>query len=248
MKHTFQSRIKAPLKSAAIGSMAALSIFSMFPMKTVQADARLNAATAAGTRVNSDPDSLLRFGLPFKNKEARDLQDSIELIKANLRVRRPQFAKLDSENVVKKLKANGEKMVKAMPENHRSKGLDSLTKMGELVEPIKNAIDAEISAGAGSVQEKDYLAAANRAQSALADELSTFEALFVPDDFKRKIPEEYADLPALQGRATVEMTLVKPDGSKYDVDGKLYDKVLYLNILPSPQHMQPSNPSTIGCA
>jgi len=32
------------------------------------ADARLNAPSAAGTRVNSDAESLLRYGLPIKNQ------------------------------------------------------------------------------------------------------------------------------------------------------------------------------------
>lgn len=47
----------------------------------------------------------------------------------------------------------------------------------------------------------------------------------VPKDFKRVIPDEYKSLPALQGRAEVEFVLKKPDGSQYDVDGKLYDSV-----------------------
>jgi hypothetical protein len=59
--------------------------------------------------------------------------------------------------------------------------------------------------------------------------------LLVPDDFKRTIPEEFKDLPALQGRAEVEMVIKKPDGSQYDVDGKLYDQVyiyIYIYIFP----------------
>jgi peptidylprolyl isomerase len=59
----------------------------------------------------------------------------------------------------------------------------------------------------------------------LSKELSNFEELMVPKDFKRSIPEEYKSLPALQGRAEIEMTMKKPDGSQYDVDGKLYDSV-----------------------
>lgn len=50
------------------------------------ADARLNAPTAAGTRVNRDAESLLRFGLPFESKEARALQDAVENVKNNLKV------------------------------------------------------------------------------------------------------------------------------------------------------------------
>ena len=59
----------------------------------------------------------------------------------------------------------------------------------------------------------------------MAKELSTFEELLVPDDFRRPIPSDYKGLPALQGRAEVEMVLKHADGSQYDVEGKLYDEV-----------------------
>lgn len=51
------------------------------------------------------------------------------------------------------------------------------------------------------------------------------EELAVPDDFARRIPDEYKLLPKLNRRATIEMVVKKPDGSQYDVDGVLFDKV-----------------------
>jgi hypothetical protein len=50
------------------------------------------------------------------------------------------------------------------------------------------------------VQEKAYLDASNVAQKVLSAELSTFEELMVPADFKRKIPAEYDALPRLTGK------------------------------------------------
>jgi len=49
------------------------------------ADARLNALTAAGTRVNRDPKSLLRYGLPLAQKdpvtkELREAQTSMRVL------------------------------------------------------------------------------------------------------------------------------------------------------------------------
>jgi hypothetical protein len=35
------------------------------------------------------------------------------------------------------------------------------------------------------------------------------------------VPSEYNDLPQLQGRATVEMLLKKPDGESFDIEGSL---------------------------
>lgn len=49
------------------------------------------------------------------------------------------------------------------------------------------------------MQEKAYLDASNVAQKVLSAELSTFEELMVPADFKRKIPAEYDSLPRLTG-------------------------------------------------
>lgn len=51
----------------------------------------------------------------------------------------------------------------------------------------------------GSVQEKAYLDASNVAQKQLSAELSNFEELMVPEDFKRTIPAEYNSLPRLSG-------------------------------------------------
>lgn len=189
------------------------------------ADSRLNAPTAAGTRVNSDPESLLRYGLPISNKEVRDIQGSIESCKMNLKTRRIPFAINDINNAKNLLEKYGDKIIKDMPSNHKQAGAESLARLKEKMVPLSEAMVSEGSAGSGSQQERGFLDAAFATQDALADELTVFEQLLVPDDFKRVIPDEYKGLPVLQGRATVEMTIKKPDGSQYDVDGKLYDKV-----------------------
>lgn len=49
------------------------------------------------------------------------------------------------------------------------------------------------------MQEKAYLDASNVAQKVLSAELSNFEELMIPADFKRKIPAEYDALPRLTG-------------------------------------------------
>ena len=49
------------------------------------------------------------------------------------------------------------------------------------------------------MQEKAFLDASNVAQKVLSAELSTFEELMIPADFKRKIPAEYDALPRLLG-------------------------------------------------
>jgi hypothetical protein len=116
-------------------------------------------------------------------------------------------------------------LLKVVPAEHLKAATESLARLKEDITPLKAAISTESGSGSGSVQQRDSLDAANAAQETLAKELTVFEELFVPDNFRRNIPEEYANLPALQGRAEVSFILKKPDGSNFDVEGKLYDKV-----------------------
>ena len=104
--------------------------------------------------------------------------------------------------------------------------MNSLALLKADIEPVEQAINAADAAGQGSEQQLNALEQAKKAQSVLSAELSKFEGLLVPDDFRRRIPEEFSNLPQLQGRATVEMVIKRPDGSPYDVDGKLYDQVV----------------------
>jgi len=216
--------------SATLAGLCLISAPGTGFMPPALADSRLNAPTAAGTRVNSDPASLLRYGLPLNNKDAvakeiREAQGSIESAKANLRTRRPSFAVTDLNNAQRILKSCGPKFLKAVPAENRGAAEASLERLLDNFGPVEAAIAGQTAAGSGSVQERASLDSAFELQDVLAKELSTFEETFVPKTFKRNIPEEYAGLPALQGRATVDMIIVKPDGSKYDVDGKLYDDV-----------------------
>jgi len=195
------------------------------------ADARLNAPTAAGTRVNSDAGSLLRYGLPFQNKDVRDVQASIESARMNLKTRRPGFAKADLDNAKKIMKTSKAKMLKAVPGENKVKAEAAFQKLSDAFDPLYDAINEQMAAGTGSIQERQGLDNAFEKQEALANQLSTFEDCFISTSFKRVIPEEYKDLPVLQGRATVEMVVVKPDGSKYDVDGVLYDQVTLTMVI-----------------
>jgi hypothetical protein len=38
------------------------------------------------------------------------------------------------------------------------------------------------------------------------------------------VPDIYSDLPQLKGRATVEMTIKRPGGEKFNIEGRLFDE------------------------
>lgn len=212
-------------QSKAVGAIFTVASIFSFDSLPAHADRPLNAPSAAGTRVNSDPESLLRYGLPIKNKEIRDVQGSIETIKINIKTRRINFAVNDANNVINGLTKYSDKIMKDVPDNHKEAASKLYEKMKADVDPLKEALVTELAAGAGSVQERKAADAAFAAQKILSKDLSSFEELMVPDTYKRTIPEEYAGLPVLNKRACVEMIFKKPDGSQYDIDGTLYDEV-----------------------
>jgi len=184
-----------------------------------------SGSSAAGTRVNSDPESLLRYGLPINSKEVRDIQGSVESAKSNLKTRRLNFAKGDVNNAKTQLVSNKDKLFKQIPASRKEAAEATYAKMLADIPPLEAALNEETSSGSGSLQERAALDKANALQSVLSRDLSTFEELMVPESFKREIPAEYAGLPALQGRAEVSMILTRPDGTKFNVDGKNYDEV-----------------------
>ena len=220
-----QSILSNFAKKTLLPSLVSISLLVQGGPLPALADKPLNAPTAIGTRVNSDAESLLRYGLPINNKEIRDVQGSVESIKSNLKTRRINFAQNDVNNVKKGLLNNKEKILKGVPSNHMVDAQASYGRMIADLEPLLTAIEVETSSGSGSVQQRASLDNANRYQDVLAKELSVFEQLMVPDNFKRTIPEEYSSLPALQDRAEVLMTIKKADGSQYEINGELYNDV-----------------------
>jgi hypothetical protein len=169
------------------------------PVMPAAAYDRLNAATAAGTRVNSDAESLLRYGLPIPNdKEIRDVQANLEQCKMNLKTRRVEFAKQDIKNVRQLLAQNENKILKTVSPKNQDKAVAALEKLKADLDPLQAVLEKETSTGSGSVQERTALDAAFVAQRVAANDLTEVEVLLVPDGFKREIPEEYAGLPALQ--------------------------------------------------
>lgn len=219
-KHDEGASIKQLLSAAVLS--AGLSVLCP---GAAFADRPLNAPTAIGTRVNSDAESLLRYGLPINSKEIRDVQGSIESIKANLKTRRIIFAQGDANNAKTMLASKREKILAQIPQSRRAAGEAQIAKLQEDLIPLTNSIQLESSSGAGSVQERGALDASFKLQDNLAKDLTVLEELMVPENFVREIPSEYANLPALQGRADVEMVFNRPSGEKFNVDGRNYDSI-----------------------
>ena len=228
----FKSNLSRFITTAVITTTLGNTFMIPNFVQPVLADARLNAPTAAGTRVNSDPESLLRYGLPIANdKELREIQENIEAAKVDLKTRRIIFAKNDISNAKSLLTKYTDKILKAAPANHKDQVKASIERMNNDFPIYEKAVGAESNAGSGSLQERKGLDDSFAAQTVLSQELTTLEELMVPDNYKRLIPPEFNSMPQLQGRAEVEVTFKKPDGSQFNVEGKLYDQIGTTSLL-----------------
>ena len=220
VKANLSSDIKRAVSAAVVGAGL------LGPSESL-ADKPLTSigGNAAGTRVNSDAESLLRLGLPLSNKDIRDIQASIESAKGNLRTRRLPFAKIDINKAADNLNRKKDKLLGAVPKANLEKATVAFDKMVADIRPLIDAIDSEQSAGAGSVQQREALDTAYNLQDIVAKDLSLFEELMVNSGYKRSIPDEFKALPRLSGRAEVKMSFKRPGTEPFNVDGVNYKNI-----------------------
>jgi len=177
--------------------------------------------------VNKDADSLLRYGLPINNAQVRKLQNTVEVVGGDIKVKRIKPAIDGFTKARQIIKSDGAAMLAAVRPSEVETAKKLLASMDEELAPGISALAEQT--GQGSVQERSSLDRARAAQVSIAEKVSTLEELMVKDDFKVEIPAEFSKLPQLQGRATVEMVLKKGPGGegensdKFDIEGELFD-------------------------
>jgi len=186
-------------------------------------------ASGSGTRVNKDPESLLRYGLPINNKEVRQLQKSIEDIRINVTSKR-KAAALDD---LKKARGIINKQESKMTASCRDAKMcsDILASMKEKMEPLETTLKASADYLNGSDQERDALDKSYSTQDKIQKELTVLEEQMIPPGYVTPVPSDYDDLPQLKGRATVEMTVKKNEGEKFDIEGVLYNEAKMTMII-----------------
>ncbi|CAJ1962637.1 unnamed protein product [Cylindrotheca closterium] len=176
-------------------------------------------ASGTGSRVNKDADSLLRLGLPIKNKEVRGLQETLETIKYDIGSKRKSAA-LDG---VKKSKSylTG-KTAEKMKASCRSPSVCAslITEIDSLLDPLQASMKQSQDAFTGSEQERTALDKAYDAQQKATTFLTDLEEQMIPENYETPVPSDYSDLPRLTKRATVEMVVKKAEaGAQFDVNG-----------------------------
>jgi peptidylprolyl isomerase len=160
------------------------------------------AHAAGGLLVSSnpvtDPKALLRLALPVDEPNIRQIQNSLEDIRYQLRLKRWRAIEGDVKTAQRTL------------ERHRQDILNHIAPGDQAVAVTRlNAISTGLTDLAALVPNRDKIAVFV-AQDALLDQVGALEALMVRE-FPFQIPEEYAHLPQLLGRATVKIVTNKGD-------------------------------------
>jgi cyclophilin family peptidyl-prolyl cis-trans isomerase len=180
-------------------------------------------ASASGSRVNKDAESLLRYGLPINNKEIRQLQSTVYDVKIDIGSKRKSAA-LDGVKKARtmvKTKANG-KMIPSCRDADACAEL--LAKISAELDPLERALRDSVESFTGSEQERAALDRAYESQEMIAKLIGLVEENMVPAGYKATVPSQYSDLPQLEGRATVEMVFKKPDNAPFNVNGQNFPK------------------------
>jgi hypothetical protein len=94
--------------------------------------------------------------------------------------------------------------------------------MKNKMSPLEESLTASTNYLNGSDQEREALDKSYEIQDKIQKELTDLQEQMVPAGYVTPVPSEYNDLPQLQGRATVEMTIKKPDGETFNIEGKLF--------------------------
>jgi len=169
----------------------------------------LEMSSGSGSKVNKDPQSLLRNGLPpqYITPSDRSSQSLLESVREDA-VRKRYTA---AEQSLKKFSQQAKK--------HPEYGVD-----GSVLDRVEGGLRGAKEANRGSVQEDKAREEVLGGQGEAMAKFQEYEEGKVPRDYKVDVPSEYGGLARLDGRATVVMTLEKKDGMPFDIDGTNYPK------------------------
>ncbi|WNZ22616.1 peptidylprolyl isomerase [Leptolyngbya sp. NK1-12] len=140
----------------------------------------------------TDGKALLRYALPIDNKPIREIQADLENLSDALRARRIAGVTRGIDAADKVLTRKEAEILASIPPERQAEASD-------LIAQLKTGLDEVRTEAANGNKEAVW---AKRSQ--LLDRVGELEALMV-NKFPFEVPEEYANLPQLKGRATVEV-------------------------------------------
>ena len=155
------------------------------------------AILAQGDAV-TDPQAILRYSLPIENDSVRKLQESLEDISNQLRGKRWKNIGRDITDASFVLSARRDKLLTSIPESRQPQAESLIDRLTEGTKELKEIVDSK-DREATYVKRKELL-----------DYVTNLEELMVVG-YPFEVPEKYANLPQLLGRATVVLETNKGD-------------------------------------
>jgi peptidylprolyl isomerase len=153
------------------------------------------AALPPGNAV-TDPAAILRDALPIEPGDLQELQHRLESTSDELRAKRWTALASTVQRSQSLLSTRRGAILNSLPADAQARGEQLLDELEQQLQTL---------AGSSAAQNRDAFLADRRAALASVGQL---EALLV-GDFPFEIPAEFAELPRLLGRATVEITTTK---------------------------------------
>lgn len=153
------------------------------------------ARLPAGNAV-TDPKALLRLALPIENPTVRELQGDLEDISPLLRGKRWSSISANVSKAKAILRDRPEQLLASIPSDRQAQAQAILGDLGTALDKLQEA---------AKTSDRQALLPA---KATALDMVGALEELMVTD-FAYTPPQEYADLPQLLGRATVEMDTSK---------------------------------------
>jgi peptidylprolyl isomerase len=172
-----------------------LIIFFLFGGSVIGGEQKALAGLAQGDAI-TDPSAILRYALPLDNDTVRQLQGDLEGIANNLRRKRWGPISKDVKNADFLLTQRQDKLLESIPQQRQTEAQGLITSLKDGVSKLKEAVEA-----------KDKEKVLNQRKD-LLEQITRLEELMV-EGASFEVPAEYANLPQLLGRATVEVETTK---------------------------------------
>jgi peptidylprolyl isomerase len=162
---------------------------------SVASAAKRPSSMPAGNAI-TDGAALLRYALPIDDRTVRELQNGLEDISNHIRAKRWGPISSDVSKASRILNLRKSDILKSIPDAQQAKAEGLLAQIEAGVSQLQNAVEA-----------KDREKVIELKADVLA-QVGELEELMV-EKFPFEVPSKYANLPQLQGRATVSVETEK---------------------------------------
>lgn len=174
-----------------VASLMVTSFMIVFAIAVQPSMAALPTTTAI-----KDPRIILRNALPIDNDLLRDVQRNLEQMPRQANLKRWSSLKRDIEKVSQTISQNKADLIAAANSDRQASVTEHLASLEKALVPLQEAIEIKDRNNVKALSEKSL------------DYVGLIESDLIKE-FPFKVPDQYANLPQLKGRAHVELVTEK---------------------------------------